>query len=364
MEGYKNSNNFFLFLLLSFIFIATFVILIGSPNKKNAKVLKNLNIELVKGYTKDSNNVYLNGKKLEGVEVNSFLILSPNFAKDNKWVYYGDGGMRSLKINNADSKTFEFLGGGYGKDKSRYFCCQTECEVMKGVGSSFEVVGEGLYAKDNFNAYRSCEKLENVEAISFKPIGANYYLDKKAVYFVDQAILKADSNSFVAINDIYGRDKTGIYYGAIKILDADPTTFKPLGDYYSKDKTFVYFQGKVLGSGVDTVSFESLANSFSKDSNYVYYFGKKMIGIDRNSFEVLDIEYERDKNSVYYNGVKLEKADSGSFKALSNFFAKDNFNVFRYGQITSFDASTFLTREDGSYQDKNGAYSDGSRIVK
>lgn len=364
MNRDKTSPDFFIFLLLGFLFITVFVILIETPNTKKVKDLKNLSEEINKGYFKDNQNVYLNGKKVEGVEANDFVILNSNFAKDNKWVYYGDGGIRNTKINNADPKTFEYLGGGYGKDKSRYFCCQTECEVMKGVGKNFEVLENGIYAKDNFNAYRLCEKLDRVEALSFRPIGVNYYLDKNAVYFVDQVVSKADKESFRVLNDIYATDKSGIYYGSIKIPEADPKTFEILSDYYSKDKTFVYFQDKLLETGVEANSFEALTNSFGRDKNFVYYFGKKMKGIDRDSFEVLDIEYERDKNFVYYNGIKVEKADAASFVVLSNFFAKDKSGVYRYGTLTNFDANTFKVLDNIRYQDKNGIYSDGMEITK
>lgn len=364
MDEKSISSNFFIFLLLSFLFISVFIVLVVSPENGSKKSLKNLKTENKVGYSKDDQYVYLNDKKVENVDVKKFIILAPNFAKDDKWAYFSDGGRGNFKINNADVKTFELIGGNYAKDKSRYFCCQTECEVMKGLGNNFKVLKEGIYAKDDLSVYRSCEKLTGVESDSFRSLGVNYYLDKKHVYFVDQIVQSADSESFKVIDDIYGVDKNGIYYGAIKILDADPITFKPLGDYYSRDKTFVYFQGKVIGSGVDRASFEVLVNSFARDKNNVYYFGKKMPEIDRSSFEVLDIEYGRDKNNVYYNGMKIEKADPVSFTVLTNFFAKDKNYVYRYGAQTNLDVSTFKILENGKYQDKNGINSDEPNITK
>ena len=125
-------------------------------------------VDLGCGYSKDFNNVYMNGRVLENVDPASFRLKERSAwrhqgkKKDvvevhrgyykTKWnVYYGD------KKLDAIASSFKELGGGYARDSFNVYYCGEKVEGAW--ASSFKYTGEG-YCEDSFNVYYRGRKLE------------------------------------------------------------------------------------------------------------------------------------------------------------------------------------------------------------
>lgn len=195
------------------------------------------------GYIKDKNSVYnirgiynyYDSKYIEdvfgyyGVDVDSFIYLGGEYAKDKDFVYYladaRKDSINYLDTLNVDMESFEFIGNS-----------------------------DYPFAKDKNNIYYYGKVLENVDVDSFAYLGDDFAKDKDNAYIINsygklEIISKADPNSFEYVGDYYAKDKNNIYHynsyeseGSLDVLsDIDIATFKSLGCSYSKDKESVYY---------------------------------------------------------------------------------------------------------------------------
>ena len=212
------------------------------------------NFEEIGGnYYKDDKNLYYFGenefKKIEGADPNSFKYDNENhtfIAKDKNNVYFEGEKVKGIDVNSAEG-----IDGLWIKDKNNVFY---EGKKLKGISSdNFSYFNGGLsYDKiliDKNGIYKFIEtednkktievtrldskgiNLETLERITSPMDSSNYFKDKNGVYFMD-------GNKFVKVNG------------------ADKDNFRvTMTGKYGKDKNYVYFEGKKM-EGKNPVDFE------------------------------------------------------------------------------------------------------------
>ena len=344
-------------------------------------------------YGKDKNSMYAFGKKLEGVNPETFQTISESgiIFKDDKNIYYF-GKKEARKLKNADVNSFEEVAENeYYKDKNNVYYYDEYEGNMKTIKEADPKTFEGIsytFGKDKNAVYKRENKLVGVDPATFEEIDSSFTKDKNNVYYEEMPMKGVDPKTFEPfVNYILVKDKNGIYkFGKTWGIDEsdsklfvekvelspeiDLKTLKPIGNSeYSKDKNNVYYNFKRI-EGADIKSFEPLGYVIGKDKRSVYYETQKINGIDVKSFEFLEYNFFKDKNNVYYQrgefmdnpGIsykfsKIEGADSKTFEAIDYSVGKDKNNVYYETQkINGIDVESFESLGENFFKDKNNIY--------
>lgn len=212
------------------------------------------NFEEIGGnYYKDDKNLYYFGenefKKIEGADPNSFKYDNENhtfIAKDKNNVYFEGEKVKGIDVNSAEG-----INGLWIKDKNNVFY---EGKKLKGISSdNFSYFNGGLsYDKiliDKNGVYKFTETEDNKKTIEvtrldskgidletleriYSPMDSSYYFkDKNGVYFMDGnkfvKINGADKDSFrVTMTGKYGKDKNNVYFEGKKMEGKNPVDFE------------------------------------------------------------------------------------------------------------------------------------------
>jgi DKNYY family len=214
---------------------------------------------------------------------------------------------RRMIIEGADPQTFEVIGDGYSKDKSRMYWWDTA--------------------------------IENSDPDSFIILENGFEKDKENVYFREHILEDADPDTFEIIshetanlrcND-YGKDKNGVWnstnasFGENPFLERDPNTFELIDRecVFSKDKNGVYLEDEKL-ENIDPKEFVYLGNGYVSYDDIIYHShdpretyampgpNYKLFEVDcadAETFEPLMTLYARDKNNIYYGGLILNEEE-------------------------------------------------------
>ena len=212
------------------------------------------NFEEIGGnYYKDDKNLYYFGenefKKIEGADPNSFKYDNENYtfiAKDKNNVYFEGEKVKGIDVNSAEG-----INGLWIKDKNNVFY---EGKKLKGISSdNFSYFDGGLsYDKilvDKNGIYKFIETEDNKKTITVTR------LDSKGI---DLETLERITSPIDSSN--YFKDKNGVYFidgnKFVKINGADKDNFRvTMTGKYGKDKNYVYFEGKKM-EGKNPVDFE------------------------------------------------------------------------------------------------------------
>ena len=166
---------------------------------------------------KDKNNVYFEGEKVKGIDVNSAEGINGLWIKDKNNVFY-----EGKKLKGISSDNFSYFDGGLSYDK-----------ILVDKNGIYKFI-ETEDNKKTITVTRLDSKgidLETLERITSPIDSSNYFKDKNGVYFID-------GNKFVKING------------------ADKDNFRvTMTGKYGKDKNYVYFEGKKM-EGKNPVDFE------------------------------------------------------------------------------------------------------------
>lgn len=191
------------------------------------------------------------------------------------------------------------------------------------------------YAKDRSHFYYQGVAVDGAIPDNFKKVEINgdiYWLNSTQVIRDDIVLVGADPNHFYGFEGdrhdgwtySIGGEQYFVYSRGKRLPDVDRDTFTPLTELVAKDKFHIYERDKIILPEADASSFELLEDhSFGKDKNQIYYLNHlqpfAIKDIDRESFEILDESYIRDKNHVYfihrYKSIeKLDQIDVTSFE--------------------------------------------------
>lgn len=170
-------------------------------------------------YAVDKTNVFYDGKKVEGCELQSHQIIDLYRHRDSKSVFVKD-----RKISD-DPDNFQILSknDGFTKDSKNAFW---RIVKISDDATNFKVISEkndkGI-ARDGYSVYWCAIKLDEVDAESFVVLNNDYAKDKNNVYFLAGLKLKPKI-----------------------VKDADIETFQIQSGgnrYDAKDKNTHYYQG-------------------------------------------------------------------------------------------------------------------------
>ena len=166
-------------------------------------------------FFKDKNNVYYEGEKIEGIDMNSIEVINGMCIKDKNSVFYEGKKLRNISPNN-----FNIFDGGISYDK-----------ILVDKNGTYKLL-ENENQKDKIIPLDSKNiDLKTLERIDSPMDSSNYFKDKNGVYFLN-------GEKFVKING------------------ADIDTFEvTMSGKYGKDRNNVYFEGKKM-EGKNSVDFE------------------------------------------------------------------------------------------------------------
>ena len=166
---------------------------------------------------KDKNNVYFEGEKVKGIDVNSAEGIDGLWIKDKNNVFY-----EGKKLKGISSDNFSYFNGGLSYDK-----------ILIDKNGIYKFI-ETEDNKKTMEVTRLNSKgidLETLERITSPMDSSNYFKDKNGVYFMDGnkfvKINGADKDSFrVTMSGKYGKDKNNVYFEGKKMEGKNPVDFE------------------------------------------------------------------------------------------------------------------------------------------
>lgn len=271
-------------------------------------------------FAKDKNNVYYNGKKLDGIVPNDFEQIQSYFIKDKNGIYKFEEGEneQDLKITpiNAkiDFKNLKELDWKYfGDDKNIYYFDEDSFKkVDKADINSFERIDFTAFFKDKNNVYYEGEKVEGIDMNSIEVVNGMCIKDKNSVFYEGKKLRNISPNNFNIFDG-------GISYD--KILVDKNGSYKLMENENQKDKIKII---PLNSKNIDLKTLERIespmdSSNYFKDKNGVYFLnGEKFVkinGADIDSFEVtMSGKYGKDRNNVYFEGKKMEGENPKKFE--------------------------------------------------
>ncbi len=212
-------------------------------------------------YGKDDRHVFLREKIIPGADPNTFVFLGGSYSKDKNHGY-----TRERVISN-DAAHFSIVANPNDTPNS--------------------VSAEGIvYARDSRYVYEGTVKINNADPATFEfvPMFNGYYVcrDKKHVYWQHRPLAGIDGQSFVKVTPFHFKDKNSVWALSlgrdtqwVQLPEADAATFVGLKKHYAKDRAHVYCE-TVIVEGADPATFEETENRSGKDKNGLYQSGAKL----------------------------------------------------------------------------------------
>ncbi|MCF0050765.1 DKNYY domain-containing protein [Dyadobacter sp. LJ53] len=206
-----------------------------------------------------------------------------SYASDGKNVY-----LNGRRINDADGQTFEVLGFGWGKDARNVYSWYS---VVSDDAEHYADAKGGLQ-KDSKHVY-SGDRIVSDDPESLKYIGT------------------VGGRS-------YHSDSRGIMAGEIRIDSADVATFKPLEHGYSVDQSQVFLIEATkleIVRAADAKTFQVMSEFYTKDALNVFWRGEKLPGVNAGAFKIISEEHHCscDDERVYHHYKIIPNADPAKF---------------------------------------------------
>lgn len=269
-------------------------------------------------FAKDKNNVYYNGKKLDGIVPNDFEQIQSYFIKDKNGIYKFEEGEneQDLKITpiNAkiDFKNLKELDWKYfGDDKNIYYFDEDSFKkVDKADINSFERIDFTAFFKDKNNVYYEGEKVEGIDMNSIEVVNGMCIKDKNSVFYEGKKLRNISPNNFNIFNG-------GISYD--KILVDKNGAYKLMENENQKNKIIPLDSKNIDLKTLERIESPMDSSNYFKDKNGVYFLnGEKFVkinGADIDTFEVtMSGKYGKDRNNVYFEGKKMEGENPKKFE--------------------------------------------------
>lgn len=260
-------------------------------------------------------------------DVQNFSVISTEYAKDSKFLYY-----QYIALKNGDINSFYWDNENkLPKDKKHVYHPVPESNKLKVIKfadpETYEIVKPelvcpGWYRDKNFYFYNH-EKTD-ADRVTMNFESPYLPFDKQFVFSVDKGKVKkrAYRGDIKILNPCLLRDSYTYYFKAgcdsvsysINYTDAEAFEYYDTYNHVFRVDHRIYFMGILINSGIiDVDSFELLDDMYSKDKDRVYYESELMKNADPATFEVLSGGYAKDKNRVYSGGRVLEGYEPSTF---------------------------------------------------
>jgi hypothetical protein len=197
-------------------------------------------------YSKDSQGVYYNDVRVDA-DLATFKVLSRNWAATSRGVMYA-----GVPRPEVDAASLQILEHGWARDKNSVY--YLGAAVRDADPASLRVLN-AHYAMDNAHVFHGTDVLTTpkgpADTASFQVLGnGGYAKDVASVYHEGQRIADADSASFVLVdtqtNDCYARDSHRVYYCGKPVALGDAESFVVLDSFFAIDNERVYFGGAAV----------------------------------------------------------------------------------------------------------------------
>lgn len=268
-------------------------------------------------------------------DVESFTVISKEYGKDSKHVYY-----TFIPLKNVDHTSFYWdEKNELPKDKKNVYYPTTDTDILKVIKDAdpltyekvnLEVLCLKWYKDKKHYFYNHVKTDADIETMSFECPYLPF--DKEYVFLIDKEAIKkkAYKDSIVIINKNMLRDSRTFYFKA----DCDSVS------------RLIPFQ--------DETSFKYYDRSrhIFRIDNYIYLMGIAIASdhIDADSFEPLEYGYSKDKHHIYHEWDMISEADPATFVILNPKYSKDEKNVYQYGKILKgYSPADFKKDREGRY---------------
>ena len=192
-------------------------------------------------YAKDKNHVYYNGTIMQNADAKTFERLDSFHAKDRQHIFY------SQYVLSEDPNHFRFLGSGYSRDRKHIYSGDYPISDSPDTFERFEG-----FARDEHGIIIGIHRLENADSKSFQYVGSDYYRDKNHVFLIESdrkcVISEADAATFKVISQYYTKDKNKVFWRGEPLSNADPTKFQVFSEEMncSHDGKHAYRQNHLI----------------------------------------------------------------------------------------------------------------------
>ena len=112
-------------------------------------------------FARDVDQIFYRGKKIEGVDVKSFSVISAQYgySQDDKHVFGPEG-----VIKDADVDTFKLVTGVYSLDGGHVYA---HAKMIDADSGTFRVIKDGLYAVDDTHVFYNGKLLPGISPDQF-----------------------------------------------------------------------------------------------------------------------------------------------------------------------------------------------------
>ena len=261
---------------------------------------------------RDENYIYSNGKVVDDIDANSFVVVGGIYTKDKNGIFLV--GHKSISRLEGDVENFKYLGDQYAKnDKYIYF----EGEIIQGADvSTFEVLSYWL-SKDKNNYYNwgkliDYKDIDFYEKFIFDDIEIKNILASAIIFVRNKNFVKGyDDNTYRPENPITRAEFTKIILLAkYSQEEIDETKIQYFSDVKKSDwfANYVNFaKSKNIISGVaETVNFEPNENiNFAEASKIIV---NVLLG-EQTELETSENWYDIYLEKLSENNINLENFD-------------------------------------------------------
>lgn len=255
--------------------------------------------------------------RVSGTDANSFQVIGYDYAKDKFRAYYKETG---FTVN--DVATFKPLDYMFGQDKEVGYFYLKPISGSNGssfgvLSRNFAKDDKAVYYAWSIldtSEPPGTRVIKEAQPSSFTVVGLYYATDAIHAFYKDNVLTAADPSSFKQWGDVYtdyAHDSTHVYFQHRLITAADKATFSILSDQYAHDSRTVFYEANPI-KDADLASFHMLEHGYAKDANRVYYEGKVLRGADPISFAMVSNEANRDaadKVHSYAGGQRVKLAN-------------------------------------------------------
>jgi hypothetical protein len=224
-------------------------------------------------WTKDKNNYYFDGRKLN-VDYKSLKFINEDFFYDKDYLYSDLNDWKIIEISEIKQPPIKINEKYILSNNTCYFVGRDKKNRISLISKKIESyqniksISKNVILIDSL-VYTFGTKYEPLNPKTFKKVEINFYTFK--------TLSESDFESELAFN--YYCDKDNVYFNNFIVENANPKTLQILGLGFSKDDNFVFYNANVL-KGVDTKSFRKVEkNLIWKDNfgNEFDYYGNKKL---------------------------------------------------------------------------------------
>jgi len=203
------------------------------------------------GWARDKSHVYY-GEKIVPVEPAAFELLGYGYGKDAVTV------VRGAEKVALDARTVRIGAFYQWDATRACAFVMDPAAVKGADGGTFEVIHDGViepFAKDARHVFYQTQEIKGADSKTFRWLGDGYGRDERTIFFRDGRAESTDLEHFQPLKWGYARDAAHFYFEGKRFAVADPKTFRVLGmrdyvdklgsaGYVAEDSVHFYYDGK------------------------------------------------------------------------------------------------------------------------